>query len=240
VLYSPAVLRALALLAVLAAAPPASAIEGSFEVGYGWLSQHSDRATIRTDGGVALGLRVEGRVSEQIGLGVNFGWGLADWDRAGEYIDAGNRAGSWTTDQFAKVERWATEKDAKGSSNGLRLMGAVFADAFLLLSYAAVPACYMGSAGGATSWLQLDGSATFHLAPAGADKDGWLEAGLGAATLPIWNGNWRTAVGPVGGLGLRYRWLRLGAHVLWSPTSWNESRFGGSVVTGALTVGFAL
>jgi hypothetical protein len=232
-------LRPLAALVLLAAAHSARAqVEGSLQVGYGWLSQHGDRATVRTDGGVALALRVEGRVAEQIGLGVSFGWGLADWDRAGEYIDAGNRAGSWTTDQFAKVERWGTSKDARQDTQGLRFVGLVFADLFLAMTYVAVPACYIGSAGGATSWLQLDGTASFHLAPAGAPHDGWLELGLGAATLPYRWGDWRSARGPVAGLGLRYGPVRLGAHVLWSPPAWNEAPFGGSVVTGALTVGF--
>ena len=233
-------LRALAALALLAAASSARAqVEGSLNVGYGWLTHHGDRATVRTDGGIALGLRVEGRVAEQVGLGVSFGWGLADWDRAGAYIDAGNRAGSWTTDQFAKVERWATKKDAKKDTQGLRLIGAAFADMFLAMTYVAVPACYLGSVGGATSWLQLDGTVSLHLAPASARQDAWLELGLGAATLPGAEA-WRTAFGPVTGFGLRWNWLRLGAHVQWSPPSANDSPTGGSAVTGALTVGFAL
>jgi hypothetical protein len=233
-------LRPIAILALLATAPAASAdVEGSLGLGYGWLTRRGDRAgTVRSDGGVALGLRVEGRVAEQVGLGLSFGWGLADWDRAGQYIAAGNRAGSWTTDQFAKVERWGTRTDVRQDTRGLRFLGMVFADMFLFMTYAAVPACYLGSVGGATSWLEVDGTAAFHLAPAQAPYDAWLEAGLGAATLPS-RLDWRSAWGPVAGFGMRYGALRVGARVLWSPAGLNEAPFGGSVVAGALTLGLA-
>jgi hypothetical protein len=214
----------------------ADGVEGAFDVGYGWLTHQGERATVRSDGGVALGLHLEGRVAERIGLGVSFGWGLADWDRAGEYIAAGNRAGSWTTDKFAQVERWATRKDARQDTRGLRYVALFFADTFLLMSYAAVPVCYMGSVGGATSYLQLDGTVAFHLAPAAAHDDGWFEVGAGAATLPHRLEDWRSAWGPVAGVGIRYGELRLGARLLWSPPAMNEAPKG-AVVTGALTVG---
>ncbi len=236
-------LRPLALLALLAAAPVARAdgLDAILSVGYGSFTHRGDRGTLG-DGGLALGLRVEGRVAPRIGLGGSFTWGLTDWDRAGEYIAAGNRAGSWTTDQFAKVERWATDKDAKEDTRGLRMIGLVFADMFLALSYAAVPACYASSAGGATSWLQLDGTVSFHLAPAetAAAGDGWVELGLGAATLPYRVEDWRSAYGPVGGMGMRYRWLRVGARVLWSPPGLNRAAFGGTVSMAALTLGVVL
>src|SRR6266571_4884298 len=44
--------------------------------------------------GVALVLRTRNRVSSQFSADVSVTWGLTDWDRAREWIDAGNRAGT--------------------------------------------------------------------------------------------------------------------------------------------------
>jgi hypothetical protein len=228
---------ALALLLVAVASPAlADGPEGTLAAGYGWFSHGGERGT-RTEGGLDLLLRIDGRVAPRVGLGLTFTWGLMDWDRAGEYIAAGNRAGSWTTDQFAKVERWATKKDAKQDTQGLRLLGAIFADMFLAMTYAAVPACYLGSAGGATSFLQLDGTVSLHMSEP-ARNDGWLELGVGAATLPSAQSEWRNAFGPVVGVGMRFGSLRIGARALWSPPGLNEDPFGGTIVAGGLTLGF--
>ncbi len=228
------VLAAAALL--LAAAPAAAAPRFSFAAGYAVLGHDGDHGR-RTDGGAALELRLDGSVSERIGFGLTFTWGLTDWARAREYVDAGNRAGSWTTEKLADVEAWATKSDVREGTRPFRILGAVFADLFLVMTYAAVPICYVGSVGGATSHLELDATGTLHLG--GGAYDPWLEGGVGAATLPYRILDWRRAVGPVVGLGVRLGSIRLGARLLWSPPALNEARFGGSVVTGAFTVGLA-
>jgi len=181
---------------------------------------------------VALELRLEGRPDPIVGWDLTLTWGLTDWDRAREWIDAGNRAGSWTTDRFADVEAWVRKgKDDK--SEGLRLMGALFADLFLALTYAAVPFCYVGSAGGATSHLQLDFTGSVHLGD--GPGDAWLALGGGAAVLPERFLDWRRAAGPVAGVGARFGPLRIDARVLWSPPALNGSSHGGTVLLSAVT-----
>jgi hypothetical protein len=232
--------RRVAAALLLAAAPRALAdgAEGTLAAGYGWFSHQGDHGA-QTDGGLDLLLRIDGRVAPRIGLGLTFTWGLMDWDRAGEYIAAGNRAGSWTTDKFAQVERWATKKDSnpKQDTRALRLVGAFFADLFLGMSYIAVPACYVGSAGGATSFLQLDGTVSVHLSENARD-DGFVELGVGAATLPSVQSEWRNAFGPVVGVGMRFGSFRVGTRALWSPRGLNEDPFGGTTVAAGLTVGY--
>jgi hypothetical protein len=231
-----------AALALLAATPAAGAdgAAGSFGVGYGSFTRRTATGRTRTDGGVALEARVEDRLYPAVGYGLTLTWGLADWDRARAYVDAGNRAGAWTTDQLAQVERWASKKpaDPKEDTRLLKFIGLVFADAFLLATYAAVPACYVGSLGGATSYLQVDGTASFHVLERG-ESGLFLEVGAGAAALPHrFVDTWRGAAGAIGGVGLRVGRLRLGARALWSPPAANHARYGGPVATGAVTVGF--
>lgn len=242
------VLRAVLAVALLAAAPRATAAAGeapgavtTLGLGYASFTHPTARDRARTDGGVALELHVEDRPYPSIGFGLTLTWGLTDWDRARVYVDAGNRAASWTTDKLAQVERWATKKptDPKRDYRALKFLGLVFADLFLLATYSAVPACYVGALGGATSYLQVDGTASFHLLEQGR-TDLFLETGIGAATLPHrWLDDWRGAFGPVAGVGLRVGALRLGARGLWSPPAANRARYGGTIMTGAVTIGWA-
>lgn len=227
--------QATVLLLALATAGPAVA-EGPTgpslvpSLGAAWIEQGRPHRTAAS--GAALELRLEGLVDPRIGYGVTFTWGLTDWDRAREWIDAGNRAGSWTTDRFADVEAWVR----KGSKEyrGARLLGAMVADFFLALTYGAVPFCYVGSVGGATSHLQLDATGSFHLGE--GRTDAWLELGGGAASLPERMPDWRRAVGPVAGVGARFGMFRVGARLLWSPPGLNTSTRGGTVLVSAATV----
>ncbi len=227
--------RALGLVLALAVATPAAA-DGPRLVpalGLAWLEQGRTGART-TASGVALELRLEGRSAPRVGYGVTLSWGLTDWDRAEEWIDAGNRAGSWTTDRFADVEAWV-RRGERNDTLGPRFLAAIFADLFLALSYAAVPFCYAGSVFGATSHLQLDVTGSLHLSD-GPD-DAWIEMGFGAAALPERFFEWRRAAGPVAGVGVRFGPLRLGARLLWSPPVLNTSLEGGTVLVGALTAG---
>jgi hypothetical protein len=230
---------------LFALAGPAAASEPRLmpTLGFAWLERGT--AGQRTNAsGVALELRLEGRpTGSRVGYGVTFGWGLTDWDRAREWIDAGNRAGSWTTDRFADVEAWVSE-GRRNDTQGLRFLAAIFADVFLALTYVAVPVCYVGSVGGATSHLQLDATGAFHLADADGPNDAWIELGGGAATLPERTSGpdsrfagWRRAAGPVVGVGARFGVLRLGARMLLSPPALNTSSYGGTVLAGSMTVG---
>ncbi len=188
-----------------------------------------------TQGGVAVTMKVRYRRSPRFGVDYTLTWGLTDWDRAREWIDAGNRAGGWTTDRIQAVGDWAV---ADRETAGLRMMGAFFADAFLVGTYAAVPFCYVGSLGGATSHLQVDVTANLH----GVDGpvDGWVEAGLGAVALPTVAHDWDFGLGPVVGMGLDLGPFRVGARVLWSPPALHTaSRLHGTYVASAATVSFS-
>ena len=227
---------AAAVLVIAASRAAAEAPRLSLGAGYGFISHARERGE-RTDGGVALELRVEQRVTPRLGFGIGLTWGLTDWSRAREWIDAGNRAGRWTSDRFADVEAWAMKEDAREGTRGLRLVGAMVADLFLLMTYGAVPFCYAGSLGGATSHLQADATAVLHLT--GAANDAWVEAGLGAAALPYRIVDWRRASGPVVGVGMQVDGrVRISGRLLWSPPGMNDAPFGGTVVTGALTIGY--
>jgi hypothetical protein len=168
--------------------------------------------------GVALGFRARNVTSERFGVDVNFTWGLTDWDRAKEWIDAGNSSGAWTTEKIKSVAAWSQEG---GDYQPLRFVGAIFAEAFLAMTYAAVPFCYVGSAGGATSHLQIDVTGTARLG--GGAFDLWAEAGLGVAGLPYHFLEWDYALGPVVGVGVDAGPLRVGGRVLWSPGGLNSS-----------------
>jgi hypothetical protein len=205
----------------------------AFGGGFAWFGQQVASGGSRSAGGVALTGKFEGEVAHGIDLGLTLTWGLTDWARAKEYIEAGNRAGQWTTDQLAKVEAWVSK--APKEQKGLRLMGALFADMFLVFTYVAVPSCYIGSAGGATSHLQLDGTATWRLADGPSFP--YLEAGIGVAALPYQIVDWRTAAGPVLGAGMQIAGVvRVGGRILWSPTGLNSAPFGGGAILGAITV----
>lgn len=189
-------------------------------------------AQVRQDG-VALAFRSRTFVSPRFAANVTLTWGLTDWDRAREWIDAGNSAGEWTTEKIQSVTGWVEEG---GDSQGLRLMGAFFADMFLVMTYAAVPICYVGSVGGATSHLQMDVTGSYHLGAGALDL--WAEGGLGVVGLPVQFLRWEYAAGPVVGVGLDAGPLRFGGRLLWSPDALTSSqRATRSVVTGSLTVG---
>jgi hypothetical protein len=225
--------RALLLLPLLLAGPGAADVRPQLvpALGVAWF-QRSVGGERRDASGAALELRLEGRTAPQVGYGVTLTWGLTDWDRAAEYIDAGNRAGSWTTDRFADVEAWV-RRGKDNDTQGLRILGAMVVDFLLVASYAAVPACYIGSVGGATSHLQLDVTGSFHLGE--GPRDAWIELGAGAVTLPEGLADWWNGAGPVVGAGMQLGALRVGARVLWSPPALNTASEGGTVLTGALT-----
>jgi hypothetical protein len=228
-------LRAAAEEPAAAGEPPAASPPAGLQVvpalGFAWFRANASDGR-RNASGVALELHLDGQLAPRFWLGATLTWGLTDWDRAREWIDAGNRAGRWTTDAFANVEAWV--RRGSKDDQGLRLLGAFFADFFLAFTYLAVPICYVGSVGGATSHLQLDATGSFHLA--GAPTDTWGEVGAGAAALPQRGGGWRQVFGPLAGVGMRIGRLRIGARVLWSPPPFNSTG-GASVLTGALTAG---
>jgi hypothetical protein len=186
----------------------------------------------RSQAGLALEARARYRMSPLVGVDYTLTWGLTDWDRAGEWIDAGNRSGRWTTDAIRSVGDWAVEDEKTAP---LRLAGAIFADLFLVASYAAVPACYLGSVGGATSHLQVDVTANLH-ADTGA-VDAWVEGGLAGLALPSLRDGFDVGLGPVVGLGVDAGDVRLGARVTWSPEALHTARHAaGDVVTAAATL----
>lgn len=228
-------MRALLVLASLLLAGSARAEGPRLAAGFAWLARSAEGRRAEASG-VAFELRLGGRTAPRLGWDLAFTWGLTDWDRAGEWIDAGNRAGSWTTDRFADVEAWVRRGEDDDTMLP-RLLGAFMADAFLGMTYAAVPFCYVGSAGGATSHLQVDVTGSAHLGD--GPHDAWVELGAGAAALPATFGEWDGAVGPVIGAGARLGPLRLGGRVLWSPPALNGASLGGSVLTGAVTLGLA-
>jgi hypothetical protein len=233
----------LALLVAGSAASSASAAEPPREAEVGGppaFSTAVGAASLRLDGphgaevrqdGVALALRATNRTSERFGVDVNVTWGLTDWDRAGEWIDAGNKAGAWTTEKIQSVAHWAQQG---GDAQGLRMLGAVFAEAFLVLTYGAVPVCYVGSVGGATTHLQLDVTGTVHVT--GGPWDLWAEGGLGGAAIPERIVVWQYALGPVVGVGVDAGAVRISGRVLWSPGALNSSpRAGEGLFTASLT-----
>lgn len=245
---------ALALLLGLAATPAAAAAQEPRASPGGQAEEPSGpRATARlglgvaslgfegTGGGrlaqrgVALELRVRYRTSALFGVDYTLTWGLTDWDRARAWIDAGNSAGTWTTDRIRAVGDWAVE-DEKGK--GLRLIPALFADMFLASTYVAVPVCYLGSVGGATSHLQVDVTGNLHAV--NGPLDAWIEGGLGATALPTVIHDWDFAFGPVLGVGADIGPVRLGARVLWSPGALHSgSRLHGTLFTSAATLSVA-
>ena len=233
----------LALLSLATSASPATPGEDggrgasvSFGGGYALYQQQVERGRAGA-GGVALTLRVEDEIAPQVDFALTFTWGLTDWARAKEYIHAGNRAGQWTTDSFADVERWATT-DSPKDQQALRLMGAFFADVFLLVSYIAVPACYVASPAGATSHLQLDVTGTYRLGD--GPTFAFVELGAGVASLPYQVVDWRHAFGPVAGLGMQLGGkVRVGMRALWSPPGMNDVPLGGGALLGAVTLSTA-
>lgn len=232
----PSAALAAGLLSLLFAAPAAAqetrVLPGA---GFAWFARDVNGGRDEA-AGVALELRVEHRMQPRLGLDLTLTWGLTDWDRAREWIDAGNRAGSWTTDRFADVEAWVRRGEDDDTLLP-RLVGAFFADAFLLLTYVAVPACYVGSVGGATSHLQLDVTGSWHFLDGPGDV--WIELGGGAAALPETGVGFRGAVGPIVGAGARLGPLRVGGRLLWSPTELNGASGGGTVLLGAVTASWA-
>jgi len=238
---------ALAALLVAAAAPataqpvteplaPAitSAGETSLRIGLGWTALGFDLANGQRayQQGAALQARFRHRQSERLGLDFTLTWGLTDWDRAGEWIDRGNEAGQWTTERIQAVGDWATEVE---DQQGLRFMGAVFADMFLVMTYAAVPACYVMSVGGATSHLQADAAVSVHAGS--GDVDVWGEGGVGVFSLPAHREEWDLGVGLVGGIGAELGPVQVGARVTWSPPALHSTnRASGAVVITTATV----
>lgn len=197
------------------------------------LFQGAGGREVRQDG-VALGFRAGNR-SGRFGTHATFTWGLTDWERAREWIDAGNSAGAWTTEKIESVARWSQEG---GDAQPLRFMGAIFAEAFLVMTYAAVPVCYVGSAAGATSHLQVDFTGSVHAS--GGPADLWAEGGVGAAAIPYQFFRWDYALGPVVGLGIDAGPVRIGGRFLWSPGGLNSSpRADEGLFTASLTLGLA-
>lgn len=210
------------------AASPAKLTAGAASIRF----EEPGGARTRQDG-LALGFRASQRASGRLGTALTLTWGLTDWDRAREWVDAGNEAGSWTTDKIEQVARWSQEG---GDAQPLHFMGAVFAEVFLAMTYVAVPVCYVGSVGGLTSHLQADVTGTAYLVdgPIGL----FAEGGLGAAGIPHHFLEWDYALGPVVGLGLDAGPLRVGGRVLWSPGGLNSSeRADRQLFTASLMAG---
>jgi hypothetical protein len=231
-----------ALALALAAPPSAPAAEGaglgtsfSFGGGYAFFGQRTDHGQVNA-GGVALTGRFDTELAPRTDLSLSLTWGLTDWDRAREYIDAGNRSAGWTTDSLAKVEAWVS--NAPKEQKAARLLGAVFADLFLVFTYAAAPVCYASSAGGATSHLQLDATVSYRFTEGKSFP--FLEGGFGAAALPYRIVDWRGAFGPVAGIGMQLAGVvRIGVRALWSPPGMNGAPFGGTTTMGAITLSSA-
>lgn len=183
--------------------------------------------------GAALGLRVTQRLSPRFATGMTVTWGLTDWDRAAEWIDAGNRAGHWTTSKIEQVASWVREGE---DDQALRFIGAIYAEIFLGLTYVAVPVCYVGSLGGATSHVQFDFTGVGFLTQGAVEL--WVEGGVGAALLPNRIVAWDYSLGPVAGVGFESGGIRVGAKVLWSPGGLNSSaRADRQLFTTSLMIG---
>lgn len=195
--------------------------------GYGFTDEAGRRVAQQ---GVALSGRIRYRHSERFGVDVTMTWGMTDWDRAKEWIDYGNAAGSWTTDRIQQVGDWATEDKKKQDG---RILAAAFADMFLVMTYAAVPFCYVGSLGGATSHLQADVTAVLHSGSESVDL--WGEAGVAGLALPATRAEWDLGVGLVAGAGIDAGPIRLGARVTYSPDGLrtNNRAFGNVFIPSA-------
>lgn len=216
-----------------AAADPAATPNGNLTLGAASILFGPPHGASTRQDGVALGFRAAQRTSARFGTAVTLTWGLTDWDRAREWIDAGNDAGAWTTEKIRSVARWSQQG---GDYQPLRLVGAVFAETFLVMTYVAVPACYAGSAGGATSHVQVDFTGTVHSGNGPIDL--WAEGGVGAAGIPDQFLRWDGALGPVVGVGLDAGPLFLNGRVLWSPGELNTSdRADRQLFTASLTAG---
>jgi hypothetical protein len=204
----------------------------SLRLGIGWTTYGFTRDTgaRAVQQGVALQARFRHMRTPTFGVDFNLTWGLTDWDRAGDWIDRGNQAGQWTTERIRAVGDWAMEVE---DQQGIRLMGAFFADMFLVMTYAAVPACYVMSVGGATSHLQADATATVHAGEGWVDV--WGEAGVGVLSLPATREEWDFGVGLVAGIGADLGPVRVGARVTWSPEPLHSTNraFGDVVITSA-------
>lgn len=216
---------------------PAPPLRGGFRTELGGATLVFNRAgdgDVRQDGvALAFRSRTPALADPRFAANVNVTLGFTDWARAKEWIDAGNDAGSWTTDRFGDVAEWVEEG---GDAQGIRLVGAFFADIFLALSYVAVPVCYAGSPAGAVSHLQMDVTASYDLAdgPFGV----WIEGGAGIMALPVRFFRWDYAAGPVVGLGLDAGPFSFVGRLLWAPEDFTSSeRAGVSVVAASLTAG---
>jgi hypothetical protein len=210
----------------------------SVRLGLGWTGYaFSDEIGHRVvQQGVALSARVRHRSSDRFGVDFNVTWGMTDWDRAKEWIDRGNQAGQWTTEHIRQVGDWATEDEKR---SGARLLPAVFADMFLAMTYVAVPFCYVASVGGATTQLQVDGTAVVHTGTETVDV--WGEAGVAALALPATRAEWDLGFGLVAGVGADVGPVRVGARVTWSPeaTRTTNRAFGDVFIPSAtISAGF--
>lgn len=220
-----------------AEAPPPAPVAGGFRTELGAATlvfNRSGGGDLQQDG-VALTFRSRTPVqgSRSVAANVNVTLGLTDWDRAKEWIDAGDDAGSWTTDKFGDVAQWVEEG---GDAQAIRAMGAFFADIFLALTYVAVPVCYAGSPLGAVSHLQMDVTASYEFG--GSAFNPWVEGGAGVLGLPVQFFDWEYAAGPVVGVGLDAGAFSFVGRLLWAPDALMSSeRADVGIVAASLTAG---
>jgi hypothetical protein len=204
---------------------------------FGWRENESARKS--DDIGLALELRSGVELSRALQTNFRFGWGLTEFHRTGELIDAANSQARWTNRAFVSVSRWAKKDGKDDHTDGLRKMGAFFAYFGLLFSYAVVGGMYIISPLAPTTFLNFDITLSYH--PLDPDFGPYVEGGVGFLSFIHPSlGGYYGGLGPTFGAGYRAGSVQLGAHLTWSPPGVHgePSSHDSHILQGAFVVTF--
>jgi len=198
--------------------PQKSRLQGfQYSMGVGFGALALSNARLDATGDQQFGFSIDGNVGYRFNrwLGVNLAIlsGYTAFERTETVAKAAVDAGSWTSNAFVDVTEW-------GYSNIWRALLVSTAStaiySFLLMTYLAVPVLLAASPFAALSYMALGPTVSGHFG--NETIEGFVEAGAGGffyyhpqdkGILP--------GVGPLFGVGLRWRWFGFGARLLWSP-----------------------
>jgi hypothetical protein len=185
------------------------------------------------EAGLALAFGGRHAFHDHIAFNLGVTWGLTTWTRTQLAWDAAHSVGHWTKNAYIDVTNWV--RDGNEDDRALRGFGAFFAYFGLLFPYFVSGVLYAVGPFLATSHLELNMAASFHLLE--VKKGPYVESGasLFAYFHPEF-GEMRGGVGPSLGIGYDFGHLGFGLRGMFSPRVLHGEASGirSDIYTGSL------
>lgn len=189
------------------------------------------------EAGLALSAGGRHGFHDHIAFNAGVTWGLTTWSRTELAWDAAHSIGSWTKNAYIDVTQWVG--NGSDDDQALRGFAAFFAYFGLLFPYFVSGVLYVAGPFFATSHLDFNMSASFHLLE--VKKGPFVETG--ASLFGYFHpefGELRGGVGPLMGVGYDFGRIGFAARGMFSPRMLHGEATGerSDIYTGSLSIRF--